>query len=398
MQVSGSHEVKNVEIFGQREPKVSYGTQAKVVALKVASYLTDPICKVREYYFSLYILDETCQSTAEKVGKIALLVIGIGVCSLLTPVTAPLGALIRAIVVALQSKPYIYIEKEGFAKVLPENRQFTLVSHNQCYMTAGYSISDGQVTPPSDKERMDANIQKVKDLNPDVICLYEVPDICDADYIASKLPEYPFIIPVAGPRAIGPSSMMFAASKYQIVEDSIEFVPFTKGDEVTGRAQHSEKGFLSFDLISDASKNPFATVISTHLQHSEIPTAPDAEELASRKKQLDKIAKKIDDKSEQTVILTGDLNLEEHELKPFLEKWKRDGEIEGQPTWNGDEWCAKLMGKAPSDPLVLDYTLIAGKEAEISTKIKKMKGYSSPEFKPKALSDHNLLFSTITLA
>jgi hypothetical protein len=387
---------KFINAYGQREPKNSYGTEVKVAALKAASYLTGPICKVREYYYCLYTLDETCDSTEEKVGKAALLVLGIGVCVLLTPLTAPIGAVIRAIVVALQSKPYIYLEKEGLAKVLPEDRKFTIVSHNQCYMPAGYSISDGQVTPPSDKVRMDANIKKVKKLDPDVICLYEVPDICDADYISSELPDHPFVIPVAGPRAIGPSSMMYVASKYQIVEESIEFIPFVKGVEVTGRAQHSEKGFLSFDLVSHGSKDPFATIISTHLQHSEIPTDPDPVEIESRKRQLNKIARQIDAKSHHEVVLTGDLNLEEKELNPFF-TLQRDKKVIGKPTWNGDKWCANLMGKAFSDPLVLDYTFIAGKTSTIFTKIKKMKDYSSSQFKPKALSDHNLLFSTIGL-
>lgn len=372
-----------------------------ISGLKVASYFTEPICKVREYFYSLYILDETCGSTAEKISKAALLVLGIAVCVLLTPFTAPIGALIRCVVIAVSSKPYAYLNKKGTGKVLPEDKKITVVSHNQCYVTAGYAITDGQVTPG--RSRMKDNIQKVKALDPDIICLYEVQDICDADYISSKLPEYPFIIPVAGPRAIGPSSMMFVASKYQIAKKSISFVPFVKGVEVTGRAQYSEKGFLSFDIVSHGSKDPFATIISTHLQHSEIPTMPNDEERDSRKKQLNKISNQIQAKSNlgHAVVLTGDLNLEEPELNAFLDNsnidLRRDPAVVGQVTWGGDKWCSDLMGKPFSNPLVLDYTMIAGKASEISTQILGT-GYSSFEFRPKATSDHNLLLSTITIA
>lgn len=381
----------------------SWGTTAKIAALKVASYLTEPICKVREYFYTFYILNETCQTTAQKVMKVAFLTLGITVFALLTPFTAPIGAAVRAIVIALESKPYTYLENAGKGKVLPEDKKITLVSHNQCYMPAGYSITDGQVTPASDRDRMNANIQKIKALNPDIVCLYEVPDICDADYISSQLSAYPFIIPVAGVRAIGPSSMMYVASKYEIEKDSIEFVPFVKGTELTGRAQHSEKGFLSFDIKSQGKKAPFATVISTHLQHSEIPAKPEDDDRRARAAQMNKIAKQIESKVKQggAVIFTGDLNQEEAELNAFLDRnrinWlRRDPSVQGKSTWGGDKWCAELMGKPPSGPLVLDYTLIAGKATAISTRVIGT-GYSGLEFRPKATSDHDLLFSTITV-
>ena len=387
----------------RKSPKTSSSMKAKLVGLKIASYLTGPICKVREYYFTLYTLDQTCKSTVEKVAKCGLLILGIIVCSILTPFTAPFGALIRGGIAALGSKPYIYMEKEGNGKTLPENKTITIVSHNQCYMTAGYAITDGQVTPASDRERMKANIKKLKDRDPDIICLFEVPDVCDADYIASKLPEYPFIIPVAGPRAIGPSSMMFVASKYQIVKKSIEFVPFVKGVEVTGRAQYSEKGFLSFEVANQGAINPFATIVTTHLQHSEMPADAEDYEKKARSKQMNKITQHLQKKVDlgHAVVLTGDLNLEEEELGSILEdnaiQLRRDSAVEGLATWGGDAWCAALMNKKASKPLVLDYTLVTGNVNSIQTQIFDT-GYSSDEFKPDATSDHNLLFSTITIS
>lgn len=381
----------------------NWETTAKIIALKIASYLTEPVCKIREYFYTFYILNETCKMTAQKVIKITLLTLGLVAFTLLSFFTTPFGAAIRGIVATLESKPYIYLQKAKEGKTLPGDRKITLVSHNQCYMPGGYSITDGQVTPPSDKERMDANIRKIKELNPDIVCLYEVADIHDAWYLSSQLSKYPFIIPVAGIRAIGPSSMMYVGSKYEIVESSIKFVPFVKGTELTGRAQFSEKGFLSFDIKSQGENSPFASVISTHLQHSEVSEQPTDEDKIARAAEMNKIVKQIQKKVEKglNIIFTGDLNQSEEELNTFLDKnridWlRRDVALQGKPTWGGDEWCAALMGKPSSGPMVLDYTFIAGKTVAISTKIIGT-GYSGLEFSPEATSDHELLFSTITL-
>ena len=230
-----------------------------------------------------------------------------------------------------------------------------------------------------------------------------MPDVCDACYLSSQLPDYPFVISVAGVRAIGPSSMMYIASKYQIVEDSIEFVPFIKGVEVTGRAQFSEKGFLSFDIKNPEENAPFATLVSTHLQHSEVPAQPEKEDQASRTLQMKKIAEQIEKKVQQdlNVIFTGDLNQEETEMQSFLDRYRidwlrRDPTVQGHPTWGGDQWCARLMNKPSSGPLVLDYTFIAGKTKAIFIRIIET-GYSGTEFRADAMSDHSLLFSTITV-
>jgi hypothetical protein len=380
----------------------NWETSAKIFALKAASCFNEPVCKVREYFYQFYILKETYPETVRKIFQIARLTLGIIVCAAVVPFTAPLGAALRGAVAALQSKPYVYYETGRVGKTLPEDRKITLVSHNQCYALAGYGITDGQVTPPSDRVRMDANLWKIKELNPDIVCLYEVSDIFDACYLSSHLSEYPYIIPVAGMRAIGPTSMIYIASKYLIVEDSIEFIPFIKGTELTGRSQFSEKGLLSFAIRSQGDKKPFTTVVSTHLQHSEIPDMPDVEERISRVKQMEKVVNKIQEKLGQgSVIFTGDLNQNEEELKAFFYRhridWlRRDASIKGVATWGGDEWCANLMKRPPSGPQVLDYTFVAGNGTDIKTKIFDV-GYCGSEFRPEAASDHNLLFSTITI-
>jgi endonuclease/exonuclease/phosphatase family metal-dependent hydrolase len=380
-----------------------WGTTAKITSLKGASYLTDPICKVREYFYSFYILNETCKTTCQKVTKIVFLSLGIAVCTVVAPFTTPMGAAIRGIVVALESKPYVYVERTGKGKVLPEDKNITLLAHNVCFMPAGYSITNGQVTPPSDKTRKRATVEEINKLNPDILCLYEVPDICDADYLSSQLTKYPFIIPVAGTRVIGPSSMMYVASKYEIVKETIQFSAFVKGTELTGEAAYSEKGYLSFEIKSRGENHPFATVISTHLQHSICPANPEESEKIARTAQMKRIAKHIQTKVNQgqAIIFTGDLNQDEEELNEFLNRHdidclRRDPSVKGTSTWGGDAWSSKLLKLPPSGPAVLDYTFIAGKATDISTRIIET-GYSGDAFRPKALSDHNPLFSTITV-
>lgn len=374
-----------------------FATVCKIKALVAASWLTEPICKVREYYYSQYILNETCSSTVEKVTRAAMLGLGAVVYSILSP-AAILGAGLRGLIAAT-CDPFIFTKSAKEGKVLPESGEITMVSHNVCWMPGGYSITDGQVTPPSDRKRVDANIEAIKKLNPDIICLYEIPDICDANYLSSKLPEYPFIIPVAGMRAIGPSSSMYVASKYEIVKDSIQFDPFIKGEEVSGRAQFAEKGVLSFDIRSKG--ETFATIFSTHLQHSEVPAKPTDEEVRARAAEMKKIVEKIKEKIklDRNVIFTGDLNESEMELDQFFRTkeidWlRRDESIRGQATWEGDLWCAELMSKPASDPQVLDYAFIAGKAESIRTTIVQT-GYVGDRFIPTAGSDHNLLFSRI---
>lgn len=103
----------------------SWNTTAKIIALKIASYLTDPICKVREYFYSFYILDKICDSTCQKIMKSGLLALGMISFSLLTPFTAPIGVAIRGMVAFCVTDPYnfIYLERGGQGKVLPEDKK-----------------------------------------------------------------------------------------------------------------------------------------------------------------------------------------------------------------------------------------------------------------------------------
>ncbi len=61
-----SAEISPVESWASSNSS-SCETTAKIASLKIASYLTEPVCKVREYFYSFYILNETCKNTIQKV-------------------------------------------------------------------------------------------------------------------------------------------------------------------------------------------------------------------------------------------------------------------------------------------------------------------------------------------
>ena len=131
-------------------------------------------------------------------------------------------------------------------KILPANKQISVWTHNGCYMPGGYSITDGQILPPSYTENMDAKIRQIQTFDPDLVCLSEVPDILDASRLTGHLTAYPFILEVPGFQAIGPSSMLYVASKYKLVD--IRFEPFVPGSELTGRGPLREWAFCHLIL------------------------------------------------------------------------------------------------------------------------------------------------------
>lgn len=411
--------------------------------LRAGSYLTDPVCKMREHFYLPYIYQELYPDRSKRLKKHAYSLLMVAVCGAIAPFTAPLGALARKI--ASLFGPTLYIHHSHRQKIVPDGKP-TAMSYNVCNMPGGYAETDGGLKPPSydDHDRIRRNTDFINNVwQPGIACLQEVPDIRDADRISEGLNEYPFTISASGIKAIGPSSMMYVASKYEIVAESISFTPFVKDSlitriitwagsiqnylfhhpiafflsprrswseigelvqanlpqiELTGRAASSEKGFLSFDL-----KDKNVTVICTHLQHSERPEAPTEDDINSRRLQMLKIARKIEAERARgrIVIFLGDLNQAESELQETLNTpefqrlgLKRSPNVCEQSTWGGDAWCARLRGEEPSKELVLDYIFVAG--AEIETQIYDV-GFNGTRFDPNALSDHKPLLSKVTL-
>lgn len=355
---------------------------------KCASYLTEPICKCHEWVrrFSLIdVLDPTL-SKIESCARKWLGVVIIASWAVLATICTFPGIVLRSVASYYQKNPFLFLKGDGEIKSL-EGNQFSLLSWNVCCVPGGYPISDGGVLPWAD--RIGDIAQKIREEKTDVIALYEVFDLSAGFQLYEALKsDFPFFYFNIGPRAIGASSGMFVASRFEI--ENPTFMAFPK-EMLVGRTKNSEKGVFSFDLSDHGAV--FATIFSTHLQHSEECEFPTKEEVVARKQEMEMIMGKVDQIKDRCLILTGDLNLDEKEFEnsAWSSTFLRERTM---PTWLGDQFCAQLVGKRPSGPLLYDYALV--RNGTVETQLVKT-GYDPTKFKQEALSDHEGLFSRITL-
>ena len=369
--------------------------RVKSAVFRVASYLTDPICKCHELMRRLHLVDHL-HPTAMKVANVArkmLLVGAMAVCAFTALFTTLPGIALRGMGVYLQKEPFIHWKGDHKDKILPSDRTFSLLSWNICCVGAGYSISDGGVMPW--RFRIDAIVDKILKKDADVNCLYETMDTSSAFYIAEKLQQngYSHIYFNIGPKAVGASSGIMVASKYAIKNPQFTQFPL---DSLVGRTKHAAKGVFGFDLQSKG--KTFATVFATHPQHSAEPSYPTDEEIEARRKQMKIILEQVDKVKDRCVVVTGDLNLDDEEYRksPWSSRFQK-GDTFHDPdyTWGGDKVCAGIMSQRPSLPSNLDHTMVkAGSARSIRTSLVKT-GYVGTLFKEKALSDHAGLFSQI---
>src|SRR5690606_8728250 len=112
--------------------------------------------------------------------------------------------------------------------------------------------------------------------------IYETFDTKSAFLLAEKLKEkgYTHFYFNIGPQALGVSSGIFVASKYEIGQP--EFTRFPK-ETLVGRTKAAAKGIFAFDLKSHGKS--FARIHATHLQHSEECSHPTQEERSGRERQ-----------------------------------------------------------------------------------------------------------------
>lgn len=354
---------------------------------KAASVLTEPVCKTRELYYQFKWI-ATLEPDLEKIQKIAkecLLVIGIILCAAgALIVTLPAIAL-RGIATRLQGTPYMHMKGEGEEKPALENHTFTLFSWNICCVPAGYSLTDGGVAPW--RGRIDHIINKIKEQNADVVTLCEVMDyeaaLC---LIAGLRQDYAHFYFNIGAQGFGPNSGLFVASKFPLTNP--RFIRFGR-DTLVGRTKSAAKGLFSVQLPSGT------CLYSTHLQHSEIPSAPTLEEVAARNAQREVILNKI---NENSSVLTGDFNLDTTEFnKNWVQKFNHAEHFEENPTWGGDGLCARLMDKKPSPPCNLDYTVGFLNTIHSIQTVQVETQYDEQRYLPGALSDHKGLLSTIVI-
>ena len=373
-----------------------------------ASYLTTPICKTRESFYLIQVTDLLYPNTAKasRIARKIALFLGIIGWAILAIPTAALGVILRFAATCLQRRKH-FIRYRGIegGSSLPKDRKLTILSWNICARPAGYSLTTGGVTPW--KDRIDAIVRKIKDLNPSVVCLYEVFDPLCGFYLRKKLSEsgYGDIHFHMGPKSIGLSSGMFFASKYRV--KYFTFTEFPR-DTLVGRTKFIGKGFFIADLVHAEDQTCFSTVCATDLQDSESVSDPEPEELTSRMEQLSLVMEKINRIRERVVVLSGNFNCERREVARIQELAQQTGECDliettskkilDTPSRTGNRFCTTLMGKKESEPANLDYVFILShKQDKIETAFVET-GFNSEKFLPDALSNRLGLLSTITVA
>jgi hypothetical protein len=289
--------------------------------------------------------------------------------------------------------PFNYMEGDCKPKILPPDRSFSLFSWNICGLP-GFAITSGGVLPCD--YRIDAIIEKIVQNDADINCLCEVFDIKSAIYICMNIKQKGYIHFYfnMGPRRLGVSAGLLVASKYNI--QSPEFSPFPQ-NSLFGISKYASKGVFAFDLESQGEH--FARIFSTHLQHSEEATFPRVEEVEARQTQMRIIIDKIQAIREKCLVaITGDLNIDDTEYRQS--SWQalfQKGDQLALHTWGGNAFCAQLTGRRVSGPRNLDHTMVLrGTAHSIQTSLVEA-GFDPAVFKGSALSDHNGLFSRITL-
>jgi len=410
---------------------------------RTASYLTDPLCKTREYivrsqlsndlptssYFIQSILTPLSripfcdflsdESYAKWVETWYLTTASLGF-AILAPITTPVGIALRALAANTSSGPLHY------RGCLPEkerkDNQLTHFFRNVCGIKAGYDIEEGAQMPIQDSlgdpkmSRLKQLIDQIKKENADVVCLNEVFDINDAHYIANALKEdYAHFVMNCGPRSIGPNSGLFFASKFSV--SSVQFDPFPK-EMLVGTATYCEKGVLIVDLKD--SQGEIATIALTHAQHSDQVQHPTPEEKKARNEELQFIEKKIANKKK--VVLTGDLNMDDNEMlepqnAPIYNKYAKTKNYSLNEvdlfTWGGDSWYVSFgnrpsafsivpakerqQGRKCSTACNLDHTMVSAKTMNVTTQLlEDPTPYDASKISRDTLSDHQALLSIIT--
>lgn len=366
---------------------------SETVAFQIASYLTDPICNCHKCIRLISVVD-SLYPTSSKISNFArkiFLSLEAAAWGFLSLFTTIAGIIVRLCTLWVQTKPFLHEEVPGGKKKLISDF-FTLLSWNVCFAPAGYTITDGNIHP-GDEERARAILEEIRKAEPDVTCLYEIFDIQTALYFCKKLKEqgYKSFYFHMGAKAVGTSSAILVASKFQIRNP--EFTPFPR-DMLVGRTKNAGKGVFAFDLESDG--QIFARLHTTHLQHSEEPAFPTAEEIEARQRQMEIVAAKATAVKDRCMVVAGDLNLDDAEYlasswHPLFEK----GDHFTEHTWGGDAFCA--IGKRISGPRNLDHTMIVkGTARSIHTTTIKT-NYDPTRFQKSALSDHLGLLSKITI-
>jgi len=332
----------------------TYSHKAKHLAYLLAAHANEPICSTLENFWAnktVQFLDTgnapSNKELSEALSKVSL---KFPIQLIFSLMIASVGVALRWIASSLEKEPFTYFAGEAEEKFAQRNTSIKSVDFNICGVR-GFTLTDGGVAPihnkfkGTDQTRIQAIIAKLKEENADVISLYECFDYKTAMELYEGLKgDYAhFYFNMGNKNPFAPNSTIFVASKFPVKNPKFEYL---KDETLTERAKKSGKGIFTFDLC-DKEGNPVFTKISTHLQHSEIPGKPTGDEIAKRKKQVERITEIAEEAAKNNpVILGGDLNLdrEEWNQQPASKNWDCNPSLEaGTYSWKGDKFSTDLM-------------------------------------------------------
>ena len=392
------------------EPKTeSTGMWLKSYAFLLASYLTDPVCKVREYSWQIELVDRQLDEAKKTTTywQIGMVLAGIGALAATIP-----GMALRGAVSYFQNEPFIHLRGNLPEKTV-EGNELKLFSKNVAYIAGGYAISHSGVAPWT--YRIDSQIKEIREQNSDVVCLLEVYDTSAAFYLYEQMKdEYAHFYFNMGSKAVGPNAGIFIASKYPI--NNAEFVPFPV-QTLQNQAKWTCKGFFRCDVGN------IARLYTTHLQNSAPPISPNRtiveisqemieqalhedchDDVVARAAQMHLIMEDLKENgfSSGPVVIAGDLNMDEEELSklPWNAEWDPGVVNYGdKKTWGGDQFSVELLksGTPASGPANLDYVLVQKNSGVHLETWLVDSGFDGQQFKWDALSDHHGLKSVIQL-
>lgn len=380
----------------QLSSNVNWKLHALEWGFTAASYLSDPLLTAHRWRWQILITHVLYpQATqTELCARKTLYGCAAFLAGMVSIITTPAGILMRYILIALQSKPFLYCK--GVAQECTFTDSFSLLSWNFCCVPGGYSITDGGILPWSFRIRR--LIDELLKQDADVISLSEIFDIQTAHCLINGLKDtYAHFYYCIGPKGIGPSSGLFLASKINVKHPAFTLYP---KEMLDGRAQYSNKGFLKFEIKSSMYSIPIL-VYFTHMGHSEVPDNTTSGEVAARRLEGNLIVADMNEHPDHIRILTGDLNLDEKEFQE--QGWStcfNRGTVcdTSGYTWGGDKYAAEnLTHKNASKPSTLDYTASYGQSGmTIFTKYIET-GFDAAQFKLDAFSDHKGLYSRINM-
>lgn len=301
----------------------------------------------------------------------------------------------------LSTAPYIHLK--GNAETKEIDKELTVLQNNGCFTAGGFARMFGGTVLPN-KERAERLAEKIKESNPDLVCLQEVSDMDDALTLYRKLSDdfAEFYLNIgATPFILQNNSGLFVASKVAIENPELYSFSGIAGTE----GMVNKCAFLFSTKIGN--------FINTHLSPSKDDLNPKGAEIKTRGQELEMILEKAEKrhaKNDKPCFVLGDFNINwnssEYQNSSFFKKgndhYNKDRKtVSDQDATAETQYLIernwKHQKEAQPERLILDYfvSFFHLKEA-ISIETSKIDAFNVDRTR-EAFSDHNILVTKISL-